>query len=94
MKVVIAKPIVKDIIILHYVLEIYDKYKYNKKIITNIESLMTYWYIINTNHRCEIKWKESMKNLRYMIIDELDKYDIKIFNDICRFMIPYIIRFQ
>lgn len=94
MKVVIAKPFLNNISILQNVLDIYQKYQNDRIVFENIQSLMTYWYVINTRKKYAIKWKKCMKKLRYMIINDINKHDVVLFNDICRFMIPYIIRFQ
>ena len=94
MIVVLAKPFLDNLSRLQDVLDIYHKYRDNKIVFKNISSLMTYWHVINTEKMFALKWKKSMRTLRYMIIDDIDKHDIVLFNGICMFMIPYIIRFQ
>lgn len=93
-KIVIAKPILKNISILQDVLDMYDKYQNDRIVFENIQSLMTYWHVINTEKQFALKWKKSMRSLRYIILNNIEKHDTVLFNDICRFMIPYIIRFQ
>lgn len=93
-KVVIAKPILKNISILQDVLDMYDKYQNDRIVFENIQSLMTYWHFINTEKRFSLEWKKSMRSLRYIILNNIEKHDNVLFNNICRFMIPYIVRFQ
>lgn len=93
-KIVIAKPILKNISILQDVLDMYDKYQNDRIVFENIQSLMTYWHVINTEKQFALKWKKSMRSLRYIILNNIEKHDNVLFNNICRFMIPYIIRFQ
>ena len=94
MKVVLPQPFLNNVSRLQDVLDIYYKYRYNKKVFKNIQSLMTYWHVINTKKQFVLKWKRSMRSLRYIILNNIEKNDTALFNDICRFMIPYIIPFQ
>ena len=94
MRVILPQPFLNNISILQNVLDIYYKYQNDRIVFENIQSLMTYWYIINTEKQFALKWKKSMRSLRYIILNNINKHDTELFNNICRFMIPYIIRFQ
>ena len=94
MKVVLPQPFLNNVSRLQDVLDMYYKYQNDRIVFKNIQSLMTYWYVINTEKQFALKWKKCMRKLRYMIINDLDNHDVVLFNNICRYMIPYIIRFQ
>ena len=94
MKVVLPEPFIHNVFILQNVLDIYHKYQNDRIVCKNIQSLMTYWHVINTEKQFVLKWKKSMRSLRYIILNNIEKHDTVLFNNICRFMIPYIIRFQ
>lgn len=94
MKVVLPEPFIHNVSRLQDVLDIYHKYQNDRIVFKNIQSLMTYWHVINTEKQFALKWKKCMRKLRYMIINDINKHDVVLFNNICRFMIPYIIRFQ
>ena len=94
MKVVLPQPFLNNVSRLQDVLDMYYKYQNDRIVFKNIQSLMTYWHVINTEKQFILKWKKSMRSLRYIILNNIEKHDTVLFNDICRFMIPYIIRFQ